>query len=73
MVKPFAPMELQKKEPFPIYRESNMKIYMPRYFALEYFGPPTHSTLEEPNKINLTFQGDLRDYQKKIVKTLYLL
>ena len=53
MVKPFAPMEL----------------YIPRYFALEYFGPPSHSTLEEPSTINLTFQGDLRDYQKKIVST----
>ncbi len=69
MVKPFAPMELQKKEPFPIYRESNMKLYIPRYFALEYFGPPSHSTLEEPSTINLSFQGDLRDYQKKIVTT----
>ena len=69
MVKPFAPMELQKKEPFPIYRESNMKLYVPRYFALQQFGPPTSSTLEKPDSIQVEFKGDLRDYQKNIVKT----
>ena len=41
MVKPYvpgSPVQLQKT--FPAYRESDKKIYVPRYFGEEIFGKP---------------------------------
>ena len=71
-VKPFTPGSpvTSVKVTFPAYRESDSKIYVPRYFGIEHFGPP------KTNKIpagldtgnNLNFQGALRDYQAPVVE-----
>lgn len=68
MVKPFvpgSPVQLQKT--FPAYRESDKKIYVPRYFGEELFGPAKVIKITEGDDINLEFQGTLRDNQVPVV------
>ena len=70
MVKPYVPgSPVQAQKTFPAYRESDKKIYVPRYFGEELFGPAKTIKITEGDNINLTFQGTLRDYQVPIVKT----
>jgi superfamily II DNA or RNA helicase len=64
---PYVPNSPVKGEEFEIYRESTSKIYIPRYFGIEYFGKPSRSKLPTPELIHLPFAGNLRDYQKHIV------
>ena len=64
MVKPFmpgAPVHLQTT--YPVYRESDKKLYVPRYFGEELFGKPKSIKITEGDDINLVFNGQLRDYQ----------
>jgi SNF2 family DNA or RNA helicase len=67
MVRPYVPNSPVQGDEFEIYRESGSKLYVPRYFGTECYGPPQESKLPEPTPISLPFAGDLRDYQKKIV------
>lgn len=53
---------------FPAYRESDKKIYVPHYYGVEKFGPPKEYKLSGGENINLEFSGELRDYQKPVVK-----
>ena len=39
-VKPFIPKSPIQPNPFPIYLESPLKLYMPRYFGIDTYGPP---------------------------------
>ena len=66
-VKPFTPSSLCQVNPFPVYRKSNQKMYVPRYYGLNKYGKPNECRLDEPNSIDLEFNGNLRDYQNKIV------
>lgn len=67
-VKPFAPPNsIQKPTPFSIYRESPKKIYVPRMYGLDNFGPPNESRISEGDDISLEFKGGLREYQDKII------
>jgi superfamily II DNA or RNA helicase len=64
MVKPYvpgSPVQLQKT--FPVYRESDKKIYIPRYFGTELFGAPKTLKITEGSDINVEFKGTLRDHQ----------
>ena len=54
---------------FPIYRESPNKFYVPRYFGEKYFGAAKDSTIPEGEDIVIHFSGEMRDYQKPVVKT----
>jgi len=68
MVKPYipgSPVQLQKT--FPAYRESDKKIYLPRYFGEEIFGQAKANKITEGDDINLDFQGDLRENQVPVV------
>lgn len=67
MARPYVPNSPVKGDEFEIYRESSSKLYVPRYFGIQHFGKPEISKLSEPEKINLPFAGDMRDYQKHIV------
>jgi superfamily II DNA or RNA helicase len=71
MAKPFvqgAPKGVQAQTPsFPIYRESNKKFYVPRYFGEEHFGPPKEICLSDGDDISLTFAGSLRENQVPVV------
>jgi superfamily II DNA or RNA helicase len=68
MVKPYVPgSPIQVQKTFPAYRESDKKLYVPRYFGEEIFGPAKSAKISEGEDINLTFQGTLRDYQIPVV------
>ena len=56
MVKAFVPKVHQYLEPFPIYRESNKKIYVPRYYGNEMYGPPDAIKIDEGENININFK-----------------
>ena len=69
MVKPFVPgSPVQVQKTYPVYRESDKKIYIPRYFGEDLFGKANENKIPEGDDINLTFQGVLRDYQIPIAK-----
>ena len=69
MIKPFVPgSPIQVTKMFPAYRESDKKIYIPRYFGEELFGPAKTIKITEGDDINLDFQGTLRDYQKPVIE-----
>jgi superfamily II DNA or RNA helicase len=68
MVKPFvpgSPVQLQKT--FPAYRESDKKIYVPRYLGEELFGIAKTFKISEGENIQLEFQGSLRENQVPVV------
>lgn len=68
MIKPFvigSPMNDAKT--FPVYRESAKKMYVPHYYGIKEFGTPKHYKINEGHDINLTFNGQLRDYQAPVV------
>ena len=72
MVSPFIPKSILgygAVQKFPIYRESKKKLYVPRYFGEATYGVPDEVRLEEPKRANMTFNGNLRDYQVDIVNT----
>ena len=67
-VKPYvpgSPVQLQKS--FPAYRESDKKLYIPRYYGEEIFGPSKEYKLTEGMDIDLHFNGSLRDYQVPVI------
>jgi superfamily II DNA or RNA helicase len=69
MVKPYvpgSPVQLQKT--FPSYRESDKKLYLPRYFGEDLFGPAKTVKISEGDDIDITFQGSLRDYQQPVME-----
>ena len=66
-VKPFTPNTLIKTEAFPIYRESNAKMYVPRFYGENNYGIANTTKLTQYTPINLEFNGDMRDYQIAIV------
>lgn len=52
---------------FPAYRESTQKLYVPRFFGNEHFGPPKQIKIPEGENIDIPFAGKLRDYQQDVV------
>lgn len=71
-IKPYTPgAPVSSGNSFPCYRESNNKLYLPRYFGIELFGLPKRCNLPDGENINLQFNGTLRDYQIEVIeKTL---
>jgi len=69
MIKPYNPgAPVNNSSAFPCYRESNNKLYIPRYFGEELFGPPKINKLRNGTPINVTFNGKLRDYQEPVIQ-----
>jgi hypothetical protein len=62
---PGAPIAIDKS--FPTYRESDKKLYVPRYYGEQLFGKPKESKITEGDDISLEFQGSLRDMQVPVV------
>ena len=52
---------------YPIYRESTNRIYLPRYYGIDNYGKPLQNSLSPGDKIDVSFQGTLFDYQNVIV------
>ena len=68
-VKPFVPKSsLSKPQPFPVYRESKNKIYVPIFYGMEVYGEPDEIRIDDGKKINVSFKGELRPKQKPVVK-----
>ena len=72
-VKPFVSVDYNANiVPFAIYAESKRKLYIPRYYGLTNFGEPSTYKLNTPEKINLTFNGSLKEKQISIVNAYTL-
>ena len=70
MARPFVPKtSMNESKPFPIYRESHAKFYLPRHYGIAIYGEPDAIKLSEGIDIDIHFKGELRDYQKPIVST----
>lgn len=56
---------------FPVYKENNNKIYVPRFYGIKRYGKPHRSEICGSNieSINVTFEKPLRDYQEIVVST----
>jgi superfamily II DNA or RNA helicase len=52
---------------YPIFRESKQKIYLPRYYGIEKFGPCETNILSKGEDIEVNFCGELFDYQHAII------
>jgi superfamily II DNA or RNA helicase len=52
---------------FPVYRENDKKIYIPRFYGIERYGMPERSEIAPGIDIDLAFPKELRDYQNKII------
>lgn len=66
-VKPYS-SHLSNVNSYPIYRESDTKIYIPRYYGLETIGKLDKNNLSKGNQIDLPFKGKLFDYQTNIIQ-----
>lgn len=66
-VKPFIPKSPIQPTPFPVYLESPLKLYVPRYFGIDTYGPPDRILIPSGNNISIQFNGELRPYQNAIV------
>lgn len=58
-----------KPQGFPVYRESNNKIYVPHYYGVEHYGNVDKVKIKNGEDITLEFKGSLRDNQKGVVST----
>ena len=67
MVHAHIPKSPVQPAPFPVYRESLLKIYVPRYFGTERYGSSIENKIAPGHEIALKFAGELRDYQNIIV------
>tara|TARA_Y100000389_G_scaffold84773_2_gene81485 strand:+ start:2002 stop:3501 length:1500 start_codon:yes stop_codon:yes gene_type:complete len=66
-VTPYTPkVSYVKPQPIILYRESQYKIYMPRFYGLENYGNPEENNIPSGKKINLKFSGKLRDTQQPV-------
>ena len=52
---------------FPVYRENDKKIYIPRFYGIQRYGLPPKSEIQEGHDINVEFSKPLRDYQNHII------
>ena len=71
MMAPYIPKSPANPEKFPVYRESIKKMYIPRFYGISVYGLPDETRLEEPDKSNMKFMGELRPYQNNIVSTYH--
>ena len=68
-VKAFVPKtSISQPTPFPVYRESPNKFYVPRHYGMKTYGQPDAIMIKDGDDINTPFAGDLRPFQKPIVK-----
>jgi len=63
---PGAPIQIDKS--YPVYRESDKKLYVPRYYGEQLFGLSKETKISEGTDISLEFQGSLRDAQVPVVE-----
>jgi superfamily II DNA or RNA helicase len=66
-VKPIENPNFQGSDPFPVFRMSKTKIYLPRFYGTEKYNLPKKNTLPPGQTINLNFEGSLRDIQQQTI------
>ena len=62
-VAPFVPKDfavISKPKPFPVFQESERKIYVPKCYGLRRFGLPSRVQVPEGAPIQVSFAGALR-------------
>jgi superfamily II DNA or RNA helicase len=52
---------------FPVYRENEKKLYIPRFYGIERYGIPERSEIAPGMDIDVAFPKELRDYQNNII------
>lgn len=67
-VQPYLPKSPVQPASFPVYRESGTRLYMPKYYGLGTYGDPDGIHISDGEKIDVPFNGQLRDYQVPIVE-----
>lgn len=68
-VKPYVPKTIMiNLESFPIYKESQNKFYIPKYYGIEKYGKQEETKISDGATIDIKFNGSLREYQNPIVK-----
>jgi superfamily II DNA or RNA helicase len=53
---------------FPVYRENDKKMYLPRFYGIQRYGLPPKSEIQTGDNIDVEFSKSLRDYQTQIVE-----
>ena len=59
-VKPITQNLIVVPVAFPVYQESDKKIYVPRFWGLKIFGQPNQVKITQGKSINIEFKGQLR-------------
>jgi superfamily II DNA or RNA helicase len=67
-VRPFIPKSPIQPPAYPVYRESELKYYIPRFYGLKHYGEAEENRIPQGKDISIQFAGDLRDYQVNIVE-----
>lgn len=52
---------------FNVFRETENKLYIPRFFGIKELGPPSVSKLSSGDDIDVTFEGSMRPLQQQII------
>ena len=63
----YGPPGAKDEGAFPVYRENDKKIYLPRFYGIQRYGLTDKSELEPGMDIDVPFVKSLRDYQEDIV------
>ena len=63
----FGPKGGDNDTAFPVYRENEKKMYLPRFYGVSRYGLPDRSEIQSGKDIDTPFVKPLRDYQDKIV------
>ena len=68
-VKPFVSKDYGAVAvPFPVYRESSRKLYLPRYFGQKKYGIPNNSKINPGEKVTMEFPLSLKPKQVPIAE-----
>jgi superfamily II DNA or RNA helicase len=68
-IKPIVQGAFVQPIAFPIYMESDKKIYVPRYWGINIFDLPKSIKISCGKNIDLKFNGEMRDYQTAVMDT----
>lgn len=71
-VTPFIPETYKTNEvKIKVYLESEKRLYLPKYYGLQKFGPPNPNDNDDVENIHVEFKGSLRDDQIKPVNAFF--
>jgi hypothetical protein len=52
---------------YPVFRENDKKMYLPRFYGIARYGLPSKTEIEAGDDVHFVFPKPLRDYQDKII------